>query len=285
MMNAHKAREYFSAHYEGSLDRGLRESFERVLRSDAQIQAEYKAFCGTMDQLSQFGLADVEPPSDLHDRIMARLDLNAWEQKQQRRIPTFAWWKTGLVAAAVIAVAAFGAIRAGQEAPGTPTEATVVPQMSPRARLDVKPTENGVELSYPRVGNRVVSIRNAEGQEQERIELVNQAIENKLLTNEGATAAIVEIVIEDSHTWIALPGQGESPDAVGQGDIRQLALDIANQCRIPVVYQGADLNLNPWEIDSSDAHRSAEGALKNHNLKIELRGDRSEPRILWILEN
>lgn len=284
MMNAHKAREYFSAHYEGSLDRGLRESFERVLRSDAQIQAEYKAFCRTMDQLGQFGIPDVEPPSDLHDRIMARLDLNAWEQKQQKK-PAFAWWKTAFVAAAVIAIAAFGAIRAGQDTSGTPTEAGVVPQMPARARLDVKPAQNGVSLSYPRVGRRVVSILDADGQEKERIELVNQAIEGKLLTNEGSTAAIVEIVIEDAHTWIALPGQGDLIPAVGQGDIRQLALDIANQCRIPVVYQGAELDLNPWTIDSSDAHRSAETALANHNLKIELRGDRSEPRILWILEN
>lgn len=286
MMNAHKAREYFSAHYEGSLDRGLRESFERVLRSDAQVQAEYKAFCRTMDQLSGLTEFSIEPPADLHDRIMARLDLKEWEQKQRPQVGVFSWWKSALVAAAVIAVAAFGVIRAGQSNNALPDEANSISVPMPaRARLDVKPNEEGVILNYPRVNNREVIIRDASGSEKERLHLKNQGIENKVLSNSGAEGVLVEVVIEDSHTWIALPGTGDPTPTVGQGDIKQLALDIANQCRIPVIIQCPERTLAPWTINSSDAHRSAEEALKEHNLKVELRGDQSEPRILWILEN
>lgn len=286
MMNAHKAREYFSAHYEGSLDRGLRESFERVLRADAQIQAEYRAFTRTMDQLSGLTEFSPEPPSDLHDRIMARLDLNAWEQKQRTRQPVFAWWKSALLAAAVIAVAAFGVIRAGQEAPLQPNEASSVSVPMPaRARLEVKPIADGVQLNYPRVNEREVIIRDADGNEKERLHLLNQGIQDKPLTNTGEQAVLVEVVIEDSHTWIALPGTGTPGPIAGEGDVRQLALDIANQCRIPVIIQGPAHELTTWTIDSSDAHRSAEEALKAHNLRVELRGDQSERRMLWILEN
>lgn len=288
MMNANKAREYFSAHYEGSLDRGLRESFDRVLRADAQIQAEYRAFSRTMDQLNGLSQVDVEMPNDLHDRIMARLDLNAWEQKQHQRPGVFIWWKTALVAAAVIAVAAFGVIRASQGANDPAFEAGTVnvPLMSPRARLDVKPTANGVLLNYPKVSQRDVIIRDQHGAEMERIQLLNQGIEDKALSNDGTSATMVEIVIADTHTWIALPSlQVALTPAFGSGDVRQLALDIANQCRIPVIVQGPLKDLNGWSVDSSDAHGSAEAALRDHGYKVELRGDRSEPRMLWILEN
>lgn len=287
-MNASKAREYFSAHYEGSLDRGLRESFDRVLRADAQIQAEYRAFSRTMDQLNAMSEVDVEMPSDLHDRIMAKLDLNAWEQKQRQRPGVFSWWKTALVAAAVIAVAAFGVIRSAQDASDPTIEANPlnVPSMSPSARLDVKPTANGVLLNYPKVGQRVVIIRDQDGAEKERIELINQGIEDKPLSNDGVSATIVEIVISDSNTWIALPSvEPSTTPSVGSGDVRQLALDIANLCRIPVIVQGPLKDLPSWTVDSSDAHGSAQVALRDHGYKVELRGDRSEPRMLWILEN
>src|SRR3989442_1402138 len=39
-MNINKAREFFSAYYENKLDLGLKQSFERELRSDAQIQVD-----------------------------------------------------------------------------------------------------------------------------------------------------------------------------------------------------------------------------------------------------
>ncbi len=286
MMNASKAREYFSAFYEGSLDRGLRESFERVLRADAQIQAEYRAFSRTMDQLNGMSEVDVEIPSDLHDRIIAKLDLNAWEQKQRQRPSVFSWWKTALVATAVIAVAAFGVIRAGQGVADPTIEANPIPSMSPRARLDVKPIGDGVLLNYPKVNQRDVIIRDEHGTEKERIQLVNQGIEDKRLSNDGLSATIVEIVINDSHTYIALPPiEPSMTPARGSGDVRQLALDIANQCRVPVIVQGPLNELAGWTIDSSDAHGSAQEALKDHGYKVELRGDRSEPRMLWILEN
>lgn len=284
-MNAHKAREYFSAHYEGSIDRGLGESFERVLKSDAQVQAEYRAFCRTMDHLNSLQELAPEPPMDLHERIMAKLDLNVWEQKQHQRTGGFTWWKTSLVATAVLAVAAFGVIRATSDSTIDVVESNVVPSMSPGARLDVKPTAEGVILNYPRVSQREVIIRDGQGNEQERLKLLNQGIENKLLTNGGEAAVLVEIEIGNSTTWIAIPGKSTSIEAVGQGDLKQLALDIANQCRIPVIVQSQEAILSPWTIDSSNAHQSAETALQAHRLKVELRGDTSEPRMLWILAN
>ncbi len=83
-MTLAKAKDYFSAYHEGSLDRGLKQAFETRLREDTQLQAEYRAFERTMKELEAFGCVEVEPPSDLHDKIAARLDKAIWDQKRQK---------------------------------------------------------------------------------------------------------------------------------------------------------------------------------------------------------
>jgi|GEM_PF-4063019 len=42
-MNAPKAREYFSAYRDGSLDKGLKQALERKFQEDGLLRAEYQA--------------------------------------------------------------------------------------------------------------------------------------------------------------------------------------------------------------------------------------------------
>src|SRR5947209_1700267 len=103
-MNLAKARDYFSAYYEGSLERGLKQAFETRLAEDAQLQAEFAAFEKTMKGLEAFGAVEIEPPADLHERITARLDHAIWEQKRTAsRFTGLGWWKMGFMGAAVAA--------------------------------------------------------------------------------------------------------------------------------------------------------------------------------------
>jgi anti-sigma-K factor RskA len=94
LMNLAKAREHFSAYYEGSLEGGLKETFERALRSDAQIQAEYRAFERVMADLNLLGEAQPEANEDLHEEIARRLDRHIFERKRQARAPLFGIWKS-----------------------------------------------------------------------------------------------------------------------------------------------------------------------------------------------
>src|SRR5688500_10784952 len=96
-MNASKAREFFSSYFEGTLDAGLRQAFERRLHTDAEIQAEYRAFERTMGQLSTLKDLEVEVPFDLHERISARVDLHIFEAKRAKGSPWIAMWKPLLI--------------------------------------------------------------------------------------------------------------------------------------------------------------------------------------------
>src|SRR5438270_5999926 len=134
-MNLAKAKDYFSAYYEGSLDRGLRQSFEARLNEDAQLQAEYRAFERTMRDLGAMGQIEIEPPEDLHDKIAARLDYALWEQKRQKApLMGVPWWKglaMGLAVAAGVLAAFFGVHSYQVNAAG------VIPTPSPVEGFDV----------------------------------------------------------------------------------------------------------------------------------------------------
>ena len=52
-MNHDKAREFFSAYYEGTLESGLRQQLEARFRADAHLKADYAAFVETIEALGE----------------------------------------------------------------------------------------------------------------------------------------------------------------------------------------------------------------------------------------
>ena len=68
-MTNDKAREFFSAYHEGTLEPGLCASLERRLEGDASLQAEYAAFAETVESLNSMRFESVEIPAYLGDRI------------------------------------------------------------------------------------------------------------------------------------------------------------------------------------------------------------------------
>ncbi len=284
-MNLGKAREYFSSYYEGALERGLKESFERVLREDAQLQAEYRAFERTMNQLTAMQ-AEVPIPDNLHDSIMARIDRSAWEQNQKQTSGLFHWWKPVTLGLALAAVAAIAFLKSNG-ADTTPTMgASLVQPTASSARLDIKANGNGVRLNLPPVEKRTVEISDVEGHVLETLKLNQQGINNKPLTNASTDATLMQISIDGSTTWIALPGSARSTASAGKGDMKTLALEIAASSGIPVVVQAKATNAPmTWTLKADDPHGSAEQAVAPLNMKVELRGGGDEPRLLWILDN
>src|SRR5687767_3235474 len=105
-MNADKAREFFSSYFEGTLDAGLRQAFELRLETDAETQAEYRAFERSMGQLDTLKDIEIEIPYDLNEKISARVDRHIFEAKRTKGSPWLAFLRPmaigGLAAAAII---------------------------------------------------------------------------------------------------------------------------------------------------------------------------------------
>lgn len=280
-MNLSKAREYFSAFYEGSLDRGLREGFERALKTDAQIQAEYKAFERTMMQLDAMKATDVEPPTDLHDLIMARIDKNVWDQKQKRN-PVLSWWKSAIAVGVAATVIAIGVLQSGKGTAANEAGLT----MPSNASLDVRAGEKSVFLDYAPNGHHQVIIKSDDGKVLESLDLNGKPIRDKVLRNATKVAIMMSVEIDKSPTWIALPGTDRSNRSAGKGTIKDLALEIANACNVPVVLKVKDIDAETsWKLDSTDAHATAMSAVSAMSKQVELRGKVGDAQTLWILDN
>lgn len=287
-MNLNKAREYFSAYYEGQLDKGLAQSFERALRDDAQLQAEYRAFKGTMEELSILSSSSVELPDDLHEKITARLDRHIWENKQTQRTGLAHWWRLlaiGGAAAAVIAVAVFQANQG--VAPGPDPRVSPATIVSPRgepSKLEILPHANGVTLSYVANESKTIVISDADGKELEPVPVgPNVSMKEKLLANAGERALILSVKVgNEAPVWIALPGSKQTEFTAGSGTLRQFVESIADGYQTPVVLNAGDIQANVvWER-GDDLLSTASKLAETQKLKAEVRQGSGERSLLWI---
>ncbi|MCH7945048.1 MAG: hypothetical protein IIC73_03415, partial [Armatimonadetes bacterium] len=106
-MNQSKARDFYSAYFEGTLDSGLTQAFERALRTEAEIKAEYEQFVRVMDDLKACR-SPVEAPDDLHLKIRERVDAHILSTERQERagVLFFAWKPLAYGAIAAVAIIA-----------------------------------------------------------------------------------------------------------------------------------------------------------------------------------
>lgn len=273
-MNLAKAKEYFSAYYEGSLDKGLRQTFETHLRTDAQTQAEYRAFERTMMDLEALGRVEIEPPIDLHDRISARIDKMVWDQKQERAPFFSTWWRTLTVAG--VAAAGF-AIAIFQVSTHRGPEMNVggVPLPTPQSSA---PTfkggipGGGVEVSYPALPNQSVTIRDQHGKVLQTVSLEG-GLKDKALSNTDTKAQLMSIEPSDQKAgaiFVALPGKESDASTAGKGSLKDLAVAIAGHYGKPVVLEVSDAEKPAsWTFESVEALSAATKSVQQLGLQTE----------------
>src|SRR5579859_1468627 len=181
-MNLGKARDYFSAYYEGSLDRGLKQSFEARLKEDAQLQAEYRAFERTMAGLGALGRIEIEPPADLHEKISARLDRAVWDQKRAKTNSWFALWKVFVLgaAAATAVFVGFYKLNANGDSQNRAGIAGL-PTPGSEAQFKFSSRNQTVYLSFPTVDHATVVIKDGNGKILDSEALDHQGISDKPL--------------------------------------------------------------------------------------------------------
>jgi len=275
-MNLGKARDYFSAYYEGSLDRGLKQSFEGRLREDAQLQTEYKAFERTMKDLEALGLVEIEPPADLHEKISARLDRAVWEQKRAKSPGlNLSWWKAFVMGAAVVSGLFIGLYKLHAYGLPDPSNAAGVMQIIPesQAQFSLESRNQSTYLSFPAVDHATVVIKDSSGKVLDSVVLDHQGIDKKPLANDSDSAQLLSIETADETgplTYVALPGKKRDATATGKGSVKDLAVALAGHYGETVVVQAkrdADKNVS-WDLSSGDATAAARDSVKALGLSI-----------------
>lgn len=271
-MNLAKAKDYFSAYYEGSLDRGLKQSFEMGLREDAQLQAEYRAFVRTMQDLQALGHVEIEPPADLHDKIAARLDRIIWEEKREKAPAlSMGWWKGLLAVSAVAAGLVFAFLEFGHS---NTSQANIIGSFGSAAdQFTFGAGDHEVTLSYPQVDHQTIIIKDASGLVKETDNLDHQPMDSKPLKNQGDSPQLLSVETADQSvpvSYIAIPGKLRDSALSGKGTVKELAVALAGHYQKAVVVQArddADKDTS-WDFSTGDAMAAAEGAVKPLNLSV-----------------
>lgn len=287
MMNADKAREFFSAYMEGTLDNGLKQAFERSLASDAQIRAEYEAFKRIYSELEVIKSDVPVPPYDLHDRIMTRLDLHLLEEKK-KPAPWFGLRLKGAVTLGIATVAILGAV-ASLNSTGVINVASVFGGGAPKIAdsFTVGMRNGQLNLAYRSSELRMLTFRIAatgevfqrvriDGTDQEAGKTYNCPLSNNA---EHATLIEVEIQGEKNAIHIAVPGTQRVQQASGSGSINELALGIADYYGKPVVVGASVAETATWDFTrSADAISAATEALKGTERSV----DERVGKVIWI---
>ena len=268
-MTQDKAREFFSAFHEGTLEGGLRASLERDLRADAALRAEYDAFVGTVDSLDALRYETVEIPAYLGDRIALRLE----PAREAKAIP---FWKTlfaprasavstshygwamGLAGALLVAAVGLRGLKA--------TDASTAGVVDAGTET-VRWTQDGEAFLGRFAGSvaRKVAVAPEGGVAQEYRLADRQPFELTLKNpNPGARRFKVSVG-DDAFATVALPGVRAVVRKAGAGTVTELASALADAYRVPVVVKGVPARTPVrWSFESADARAAAEQGLDGH---------------------
>lgn len=273
-MNQEKARDFFSAYYEGSLDRGLRQQFEARLASDANLKSDYAAFAETMEALSCFSDEEIEIPIFLDDRIATRLE--AEEARRARRTPAFLGWlrygaMTGLAAVAIFA--SIFAFRGGSKV----ATAGLVPDGATAEspdHLQFIGDQHEVKLRFTGNEVKMVTVSSATtGHVVKRLATDHLTTETAL-RNSNPHAAVFSVAAggeAGEKALVALPGTAHAKQDSGSGSLTVFAAAVADRYGVPVVIRGNTAGEVTWTFEPGTALHNVETALQSQKASVDQR--------------
>lgn len=276
-MTHDKARDFFSAYHEGSLEAGLRISFEQKLSAEADLRAEYDRFVATLEQLSSLREVQVEVPHDLNERIAARLDKHLWEQKQAAPKPWMARFRLIAFSGAAVVLLAGAAISLRNRGNG-PIPANVLPIGSASEQLSIGVKQDGLTVEFAPQTKQTVAFRMEPDTKPFAEVTVDRTTPLKRqLLNRNPETDLVSIQVldapKDDHLVVAIPGERPGKAAAGSGTLEEFAKVLATRYRVPVVLSDVKdpLMQVTWDLDAGDARHAAEAALKGQQLSVDSR--------------
>jgi hypothetical protein len=270
-MNLNKARDFYSAYYEQSLDEGLRQAFERAMAQDAQVSAEYRQFVRIMEELKALDVP-VAVPSDLHAKIRSKVDahINGLESKSKAPSWFFGWKPIAYGAMASVLIIA-GLISLSNK--GSKSIATA--GMGPVAEASPKLTvESGVlTLRFATARANGVTVTDvAEGRSLFSQQLSGQQLVTPI-ENSSEDAVLVSIQFSSQYDplVVAVPGSELGTEQEGSGTLADMALALAERYAAPIVIPAGSANLKvDWQFVGTDALVAAKDELDKLGLKSEI---------------
>lgn len=287
-MTNEKAREFFSAYSEGTLDAGLAQSFEAKLKVDAGLKAEYEQFESTLKELESLRNEEIEVPFDLNDRISAAVDKSIYDKKRTAQ-PAWTLWLRNLAFGGLAAAALVGGYLSIINRPGSgPIEAGPgIGQKNPPApknieQIEYKLSPNGVRMEYKPTDKHTVTIKG--GSEGEKTFNVDSNLWLNRLTNDQLDSAVftVEVKGEIPPTLVVVPGTQRTESVAGQGSILEMAKAAADKYGVPVIVKSnQSMSEISWDFTTEkDSHKAVQGALQNLPFMADVREG-----ILFINDN
>ena len=270
-MNNDKAREFFSAYYEGTLDGGLKQSFEARLNSDAELQSDYAAFVETVEDLNALKTEDIEIPIFLSDRIATRLE--QVQSQQKSGFPSWTVWLRGFTFAGLGAAAILFAIPLvkGNHAV---SNAGAISGGASSDEINFKSDGTKVVLQYQASGAKTIVVSSPiTGKEIQRFSLNSQKIESPI-ENKLSNAVLfrIETLGDKNARLIAIPGTSLDRAKTGTGSIQDLATALAGHYRMPVIVDANDITRHvAWNFASPDARVAANQALRSEGFSVDQR--------------
>jgi hypothetical protein len=281
-MNSEKAKEFFSAYAEGTLDASLTQSLEQRLRADSALMAEFRDFRETIEELDTLKFQPVEIPFDLNERISAKLDRHIYEQKQTKA-PAWNLWARNVAFAGLAAAAVFGAI-VGINARGAANISGIPAPLDPVNQLTVSALDNGVALQYRPSVERTLSVRSGTSGALLREFKIGSGGWANNLQNKQPEPALFDVSIqgEDPATLIAVPGVRPFRVAEGEGSLKEFARSLAGFYHVPVVLKSSGAGETvKWSFSDTDPVAAAAKVLDSQRFSVESRTS----GVLWIQGN
>ncbi|MCU0316904.1 MAG: hypothetical protein MUC92_09955 [Fimbriimonadaceae bacterium] len=267
-MNLNKARDFYSAYYEGTLEPGLKQALEAARQADPEIEQDYRQFEMLVSELPNLAVEPIEVPADLHDKISAKLDHHLWTLEQQKP-KRWSWnWKVALVGG-VACLAIVSAIFAIRPAEGTASEAGIsLPVGATTAKFEI--VDGSLGLIVNNSSPITVTITNtADGQ----ISAQRPLAPGRLfipLRNESDTAEVLSISFSEKEIeplLIVLPGKATGNVRSGEGTLLDCAKAVAQTFRTPITIRNRNTNeVVRWEFSQEDTTDNLVQALVKNNI-------------------
>lgn len=269
-MTQDKAREFFSAYYEGTLDRSLRQAFEHRLNSDPVLQGDYAAFVETMAELEMLPHEEIEIPMYLNDRISSRLE--GERSKQRNRVPIWSVWLRGLSFAGLATAAIAGAFLSINHG-GKFSKADIVASgTSDRISFATRGSQTMMDYR-PGSEQTVVVSSGINGKEIKRF-VADATSPSQPFDNpqQGTALFQIQVLGQSGSTLLAVPGKLALSGMSGDGSLGDYAVALADRYRTPIVVRVSNPNDHvAWKFDGTDVRQAAGVTLKDTPYMVDTR--------------
>ncbi|RYG48678.1 hypothetical protein EON79_03745 [bacterium] len=236
-------------------------AFERALQTDAQLQAEYRAFQRTHEDLDFLKEESIEPPAWLSDRIATRLE-EAQASKNKAPIWWTGWFRN--LAFGGLAVAAIGGAIVGIMSKGGANATGGVDGFNHNAPPKVV---NAAKIQYQLNGDHL------EARSEGVVTVQSGELSSKFggsvkgdLQNPNPSPAVFSLQVDGKEfEVVVLPGKGPVTEPLrSEGTLVEFAQALASASSTPVrIPAGAKETRVSWDFSGNDPLVAATTALRS----------------------